>query len=155
MRTYEFDAEIKKQEKVDGAYVEFPYDVEKEFATKGQVKVKASFDGIPYRGSLANMGHSCHILGITQKIRKDMNKQPGDIVHVVIQQDDEPRVIEVPEDLKVKLEENNGAKDFFESLSFSNKKKFVDWITSAKKAETREKRLEEAVEMLSNNIKRA
>lgn len=155
MKVYEFDAEIKKQEKIDGAYIEFPYDVEKEFGTKGQVKVKASFDGVEYRGSLANMGLGCHILGVLQKIRKEINKQPGDMVHVILQKDEEPRVVEIPEDFKEKLEENSSAKDFFESLSYSGKKKYVDWITSAKKAETRDKRLKEAVEMLSNKIKRA
>lgn len=35
-----------------GAYVLFPYDVEKEFATKGKVPIKAMFNGVPYVGSL-------------------------------------------------------------------------------------------------------
>ena len=60
MKVYEFDAEIIKHEGIDGTYVEFPYAVEKEFGTRGQVKVWATFDGYEYRGSLANMGfHRC------------------------------------------------------------------------------------------------
>lgn len=39
MEIYEFDAEIKKQDSIDATFVEFPYDVEKEFGVKGQVKV--------------------------------------------------------------------------------------------------------------------
>ncbi|WP_010233489.1 DUF1905 domain-containing protein [Clostridium arbusti] len=39
MKSYEFDAVIKKHGTIDAAYIEFPYDVEKEFGTKGQVKV--------------------------------------------------------------------------------------------------------------------
>jgi hypothetical protein len=50
MKTYEFDAEIKKQDSIDAPFVEFPYDVEKEFGVKGQVKVLATFDGCEYRG---------------------------------------------------------------------------------------------------------
>lgn len=39
MKVYEFDAKIIKQDSIDAAYIEFPYDVEKEFGVKGQVKV--------------------------------------------------------------------------------------------------------------------
>ncbi len=51
MKRYEFDAVIKKVPNIDGAYVDFPYDVKKEF-NKGRVKVIATFDGIEYLGSL-------------------------------------------------------------------------------------------------------
>ena len=44
MKVYEFEAVIKKIPDIDGAYVEFPYDVRKEFG-KGRVKVHAEFDG--------------------------------------------------------------------------------------------------------------
>ena len=40
---------------MDGAYVEIPFDVRKEFG-KGRVKVSATFDGISYEGSLVRMG---------------------------------------------------------------------------------------------------
>ena len=41
---YEFDAVIKKVEEIDGAYIEIPFDVKKEFG-KGRVPVTALFDG--------------------------------------------------------------------------------------------------------------
>jgi hypothetical protein len=154
MKNYEFDAEIKKHGSIDGAYIEFPYDVEKEFGVKGQVKVKATFDGCQYRGSLAKMDQGCHLLGITKKIRSEINKQPGDFVHVVITKDDEERIVEIPEDFQKQLDENEKAKVFYKTLSYSNQKKFVDWVSSAKKLETREKRIEEAIEMLAEGVKR-
>ncbi|ADL53158.1 YdeI/OmpD-associated family protein [Clostridium cellulovorans] len=148
MKTYEFDAIIKGQELIDGAFIEFPYVVEEEFGTKGRVKVAVTFDGYEYRGSLVKMGHTCHILGITQKIRKEINKQPGEIVHVVLKKDEEPRVVEVPEDLQEELNKNIEAAEFFKSLSYTNQKKFVSWILSAKKAETRSKRIMDTIFML-------
>ncbi len=42
MQGYEFDAVIWKREGMDAAFIEFPFDVEKEFGAKGQVKVKAT-----------------------------------------------------------------------------------------------------------------
>lgn len=83
MKTYEFDAEIKKVPDIDGAYVEIPFDVKAEFG-KGRVAVKATFDGVEYNGSLVKMGTPCHIIGIRKDIRRKIGKQPGDIVRVTI-----------------------------------------------------------------------
>ena len=41
----------------------FPYDTEKEFATKGKVPVKATFNGVPYTGSLIKYSNPHHMLG--------------------------------------------------------------------------------------------
>lgn len=83
MKVYEFDAIIQKVDDIDGAYVEFPYDVRQEF-NKGRVKVHATFDDVPYDGSLVRMGTICHIIGIRKDIRSTIHKQAGDYVHVTI-----------------------------------------------------------------------
>ena len=85
-KTYAFEALIHKVPDLDGAYVEFPYDVRAEFG-KGRVKVQATFDGHPYQGSLVKMGTACHIIGIRKDIRKAIGKQPGDSVQVTIRED--------------------------------------------------------------------
>lgn len=82
-KVYEFDAVIQKVEDIDGAYIEFPYDVRKEFG-KGRVKVHATFDGAPYDGSLVRMKTVNHIIGIRKDIRAKIGKQPGDTIHVTI-----------------------------------------------------------------------
>lgn len=82
-RKYEFDAVIKKVPDIDGAYVEFPFDVREEFG-KGRVKVHALFDGVPYDGSLVRMQTPGHIIGLRKDIRSRIGRQPGDTVHVVI-----------------------------------------------------------------------
>ncbi len=86
-KSYEFDAVIQKVPDMDGAYVEFPYDVKAEFG-KGRVKVHATFDGVPYDGSLVRMGTPGHIIGILKDIRRQIGKQPGDTVRVTIVQRD-------------------------------------------------------------------
>ena len=89
-KIYEFDAVIRASEiGKGGAFVPFPFDVRKEFG-KGRVKVHATFDGIPYDGSIVNMGVKnpdgsvCYIIGILKDIRNKINKQPGDTVHVTV-----------------------------------------------------------------------
>ena len=84
-KVYSFDAEILKVPDIDGAYLEFPYDVRAEFG-KGRVKVHATFDGEPYDGSLVRMKTPGHIIGLRKDIRAKINKQPGDVVHVTIQE---------------------------------------------------------------------
>ena len=71
---YRFEAVLQKVPDLNGAYVEFPYDVRAEFG-KGRVKVHATFDGQPYDGSLVRMG-----------IRAKIGKQPGDVVSVTVQE---------------------------------------------------------------------
>lgn len=84
-KIYEFEVEIKKVPDIDGAYVEIPFDVKQEFG-KGRVKVKATFDGVEYDGSLVRMKTPCHIIGLRKDIRAAINKQAGDIVQVTIQE---------------------------------------------------------------------
>lgn len=152
-RIYEFEAVIKKHDSIDAAFIEFPYNTEEEFGVKGQVKVKATFDGYEYQGSLAKMGHHCHCLGITQKIRKEINKGPGDLVYVVIIKDDTPRTVELPEDFIKLLEENGDAKSIFSGLSYTNQKEYTEWINAAKKKETRDRRIRDSISMLLKGVK--
>jgi hypothetical protein len=90
-KIYGFGAVIKKVPDMDGAYVEFPYDIKKEFG-KGRIKVHATFDGEPYDGSIVNMGLKnpdgtvCHIIGIKKDIRGKIGKNPGDIVRVTVKE---------------------------------------------------------------------
>ena len=89
---YEYDAVIKASEiGKGGAYVSFPYDLRAEFG-KGRVKIRATFDGEPYDGSIVNMGvmngdgSVCYIIGILKDIRVKIGKQPGDTVRVTVRE---------------------------------------------------------------------
>ena len=146
-----FTAEIKKLEDLDGAYVEIPFDVETVFGAK-RVKVKAWFDGLEYRGSIVKMG-GCYMIGLTQAIRKTIAKGPGELVEVKVEKDLEERTVELPDDFQAALDKSAQAKEFYLKLSFSDRKRFLQWIVSAKKAETRIARIEKAVQMLENNQK--
>ena len=67
--------------------------------------------------------------------------------------DDDSRIITPPEDLEELFVENLKAREFFETLSFSNKKEYVVWITGAKKDETRKARVEATIDKLNNERK--
>ena len=86
---YEFSAEIQKVPDIDGAYIQFPHDIKKEF-DRGRIKVHAESDGEPYYGSILNMGIKnndgsiCYIIGIRKEIRQKIGKQAGDLINVKI-----------------------------------------------------------------------
>ena len=90
-RQYEYDAVIYELPEKGGAYVVFPWNIREEFG-KGRVKVHATFDGIPYDGSIVNMGVKnedgsiCYILGMLKSIRTQLGKGDGDTVHMVIRE---------------------------------------------------------------------
>lgn len=153
MNIVEFDGVIQASDVgKGGAFVLFPMDLEETFGTKGRVKVQCEFDGVPYRGSIVNMGAG-PCIGILKSIREQIGKQPGDTVHVRLWPDEEPREVEVPVDLAVAMEQNPGSREFFDQLSYSNKRQYVQWVTGAKLAATRATRITKAVEMLDQQKK--
>jgi hypothetical protein len=148
MEKFEFDAIIEKHEGINAAFIKIPFDAEKEFGKKGQIKVKVTFDDYEYRGSQVKMGQPYYYIGITQKIREIIGKNPGDTIHISIVQDFDKREIAVPTDLFQALNENPQAMLRFEKLSYTHKKEYVVWITSAKKIETRNNRIVKCLQML-------
>ena len=70
-----FAATIIQHEGMNAGYIEFPFSVEEVFGTRRMVKVKALFDGkTEYRGVMSNMGTGCHILILTQEVRRKLEK---------------------------------------------------------------------------------
>ncbi len=87
-KEYVFEAVLHETD-AGGAYVIFPWDLRREF-NRGRIKVHALFDGIPYDGSVVNMGvkdeegNVCYIIGVLKTIRRQLQKQDGDVIHTVI-----------------------------------------------------------------------
>jgi len=149
-----FKAIIKQNGTMNAAFVEFPFSVEELFGKKGQVKIKALFDGkIEYRGSLAKMNSNCHILGLTQDIRKQLGKTFGDEVSVLLSEDKEERTVEIADDILLTFNENPDAKALFDKMSYTHRKEYIRWIEEAKKPETRENRKTKMIRMILDGKK--
>lgn len=148
----EFDIQLVQYD--DGA-VSFvmPFSVPDVFGTKGQVRVRGSIDGHPYRSSIAPYGGK-HYLVIRRALRETVGKTAGDTVHIVMEIDTEPRVVKVPEDLQTALDSHDKAKEVFDQLSYTHRKEYVTWIEGAKKPETRAQRVEKSIERIAVRKKR-
>lgn len=142
---YRFTAPIEADRR--GAWVNVPFDVEAAFGAK-RVPVNATIDGIPYRGSLVRMGGDCHMLGILREIRQTLGKGAGDLVEIVLERDDAPREVVVPEDLAAALASTPNARRTFDALAYSHKREYVRSIEEAKRPETRERRIASTIDKL-------
>ena len=82
-KIYEYETIIHKVPNVNGAYVEFPYNIKEEFG-KGRVKVHVS--SIVNMGVKNDDGTVCYIIGLRKDIREKIGKQPGDRVTITAQE---------------------------------------------------------------------
>jgi len=135
-----------------GAFVEVPFDVEKEFGSK-RPKVKATIEGVAYRGILTRMGTDHHLLIVLKEIREQIGKTFGDEITITVEPDTEPRVIQIPAELKKAFRNEKEAKAFFEKLSYTHQREYVMWINEAKREETRQNRIVKTIEMLKKGKK--
>lgn len=67
--------------------------------------------------------------------------------------DTENRIVHIPNDLQNCFIEHPNLGFYFNNLAFTHKKEYVFWLTSAKKADTREKRLVKMLQMLESKMK--
>ena len=81
----------------------FPFDVEREFGAKGHVLVKATFNDVPYAGSLMKCGKLSHMLGVLKGIREQIGKRPGNVIDVVVWKDEAERILDVPAEFERRL----------------------------------------------------
>ncbi|MGO9030043.1 MAG: YdeI/OmpD-associated family protein [Acidimicrobiales bacterium] len=130
------------------AFIEFPHDLKELFGVGNLVPVSATFDGrVTYQGSLAKMGGPKAVLVLRKDVRDQLGKGPGDSVDVVLELDDRPRTVELPDDVATALADS-GEADAFEALAYTHRKEFVRWIEEAKRPETRQRRIEQTCEMV-------
>jgi hypothetical protein len=107
-------------------------------------KVQVTVGGHTYRSSIANMGGQ-YMISLSAENREKAGVAGGDEVEVTIVPDTSPRDVELPEDFAAALAKEPAAKKFFETLSYSNKRKHVLSVEGAKKAETRQRRIEKSI----------
>jgi hypothetical protein len=109
--------------------------------------VLVTVNGHTFRGRVGRMGGET-LVGFNKAVREACGVQPGDEIDVVIAPDDAPREVAVPEDLAAALQAA-GARPAFDALAFSARKEIATGVESAKKPETRARRVTAAVERLS------
>ncbi|MBS1773141.1 MAG: DUF1905 domain-containing protein [Bacteroidetes bacterium] len=117
------------------------------------VKVKGSIDG--YEISKMNLmpmsGSKHHFLPVKAEIRKAIGKQAGDTVKIVLYHDNEPQ--EIPDEMMECMQDEPKALKFFNTLTDSQKKYYIQWVYGAKTEATRINRMATAINRMADGLK--
>jgi hypothetical protein len=109
--------------------------------------VVATVNGYTWRTTVTRMRGE-FLLGLNRAVREGAGVEPGDTVEVNVELDTAAREVEVPRALANALAEDSQARVAFDRLAYTHRKEYARWIDEAKRDETRERRLAQALEML-------
>jgi hypothetical protein len=115
--------------------------------------VRVTIAGHTYRSTIATRS-GVFLLGVSAENRQAAGVAAGDELDVELELDTEPREVTVPPDLMAAFAADSEAKRFFDTLTHSQKQWYVLPIEQAKAAETRERRIAKAIDMLREGRKR-
>jgi len=145
-RGMKFDGELFLNGKT-ATGIRVPDDVVAELGGGKRPAVRVTLRHHTYRTTIAPMGGEFWI-PVSAEQRDKAGVAAGDKLAVTVELDDAPRVVEVPDDLGAALGADRAATAFYETLSFTNQRQYVEWVTSAKKPETRADRIVKTMEAL-------
>ncbi len=143
---HRFKARVEPHGKT-ATFFHVPAEVMEGLGSKRRVAVRVTINGHTYRSTVAPMGGN-FLLPLNRQNRTAARVAAGDLVEVAIERDEAPRVVEVPEDLAAALNTDDAAGEAFTRLSYSHQREYVEWITGAKRADTRARRVAQARERL-------
>ena len=108
--------------------------------------VLVTVNGYEYRSTVAVMGGQ-YLIGVSAAVRAATGLAGGDAISVTLRVADVPREVNVPPDFAAALDDNPPARRFFDELSNSLQRYHVDNINAAKAPETRQRRIDKAVDL--------
>ena len=129
-----------------GALVVLPEPSATIFGTRARVPVRATFNGVAYRGSAMPMGDGARAWDY-QGDTGAAGLEIGDTVHVVVERDGRSERLTFPTTCAAALDEA-ALSEPFAALAYTHRREYVGWVTAAKRAETRAKRVAKAVAMV-------
>jgi hypothetical protein len=127
--------------------LEVPAEVVESLGKGKRVPVRVTINGYTYRSTITPY-NGRYMLPLSAENRQSAGVEASDEVEVEVELDDAPREVELPVDFSTTLDGDAEAKRFFETLSYSNKRRIVLGIEDAKTAETRQRRIDKAITSL-------
>ena len=132
--------------------IEVPAEVMDVLNAGKRPKVVVYVNGYTYRSTVAVMEGQT-LIPFNAAHRKASGVAGGEVHDVMVELDTTPRTVEVPADLATALTDRPRARAFFDSLSYTHRKEIARALTSAKKQDTRDRRLARILEDLQNEVR--
>ncbi len=135
-------------------FLVLPKRASKQLPSRGTVSVKGTINDFSFRASLEPDGNASHWLKVTKRMRQNADAEVGDVVDLQIQPDEQVLEPRVPADLREALATAPKARALWSEITPVARRDWIQWIISAKRPETRARRIKNACEMLSEGKRR-
>jgi hypothetical protein len=136
-----FTVELERMGKTSAGFP-VPFDLKEAFGS-ARPPVQVTIRGHTWRTTPGVYGGVGYV-GLNREVRAAAGVDVGDRVRAAMELDTEPRTVAIPPDLGAALAAE-GLRERFGRLSFTHRREYVEWIESAKRPGTRERRLAETV----------
>lgn len=136
-------------------FLVLPASASEKLPTRSMTTVDGTLNGESFQATLEPDGQGSHWLKVTKALREAAGAEVGDTVSLEIapvEKEPEPKL---PTDLRKALAANAAAKATWSDITPVARRDWIAWITSGKKAETRGKRIDTAIDKLASGMRRA
>jgi hypothetical protein len=137
---------------VSWTFLTLPKDASAKLPSRGMAAVEGTINGFPFRATLEPDGQRSHWLRVNRKMREVAGADGGDVVTLEIAPVEEEH--RVPADLRKALAAAPKARTLWSDITPIARRDWIQWITSAKRRETRARRIKNACAMLAAGKRR-
>jgi hypothetical protein len=130
-----------------------PEEVIEQLAAGKRPPVLVNVNGYEYRNTVGVMGGK-HMISISAAVRKATGLKGGDPIRVTLSVAETPREVALPDDFAAALAADEQASVFFSKLSNSMQRYHIENIIAAKTADTRQRRIDKALDLFRDGRQR-
>jgi len=152
-----FQATLERMEgNLGWVIVRIPFDVEKAWGVRGQLRVKGEINGFAFRGfafrTTTSSARRGHFILVTKTMQKGGAVRAGSTANFRLEPDVEARKAVVPAELKHALSQVRAVQRWFDSMSLSMRRWFCSQVAQPKSAAARVRRAERIAELLLSTL---
>ncbi len=144
----------KSAKAVSWTFIMVPHSASAKMTSRGQISIEGTINGFGFAGVLEPDGTGSHWMKVEKKTREGAGAKAGDVVTLAFARakvDLEPKV---PADLRKALAAAPKAHAVWKDITSAARRDWIYWLDSAKRAETRTKRIDGACDMLAGGKRR-
>ena len=135
-------------------FLTLPKEASAKLPSRGMTTVEGTINGFPFRATLEPDGQKSHWLRVDRKMGEAAGAGAGDVVTLELAPSAEELEPKVPADLRKALAAAPKARALWSDITLVARRDWIHWITSAKRPETRARRVENACLMLASGKRR-
>jgi len=131
-----------------------PARISKSLGGAVSIPVRGRAAEVPFRSTLIARGAGKHRLYVHSRAWRCRGLDAGDSIAIELEHDPESRQIAVPADFLSALEDRPAARAAFAASTRALHQEIANWVAAAKQAQTRERRIEKALDVLEERWQR-